>query len=169
MSYAEVPDVRARAGRLASAWTDGSAIADPELDRFIDDAAASIDALLSQWTVATPVTGAAGGALRSLNAKMAAVDALQATFPADTGPNEAKALIDRLSTEVYGKDGNGGEWGKLVAGKHPAVVVLVQTGAVPAASSFWTNEPDYGQIIDPADLMRVNRQMLPRFSRLSQF
>lgn len=170
MSYAEPADLKARSGRLATAWTETSAPGLSDLDRFLDDAAAQIDAVLSQWSVSSPVTGVAADALRPLNAKIAAIDALQATFPSAQGPNEARELIDSLRAQVYGSNGTGGEWGALVGGKHPAVTVLIQTGAIPEASSFWTNEPDYGRYpVSPEEAIDANPMMLPRWSRLSRF
>jgi hypothetical protein len=138
----------------------------------IDDAAALIDASLTQWGVSPPLEEGSVGALalRAMNAKMAALDALKATFPSAQGPNEARELIDGLRTELFGGNGQGGEWAAFVAGTAPAVVAIVQSGAVVEASSFWTDEPDYGMWpLQPADVIYQNPQLLPYWSRLSKF
>jgi hypothetical protein len=112
------------------------------------------------------VEGIGAEALRGLNAALAAVDALRATFPSKTGPQEAAELIESLEMQIYGKDGRSGEWGLLVEGRHPAEVLLRQTSPVAGATSFWQDEPTYGTEGNPDD---TNPQLLPVFSRLSKW
>lgn len=173
MAYAESADVQARVGRLSSAWTDSSRPSLADVDRMIDDAAAAIDAVLTQYGVTEPLPEGSVGALalRPLNAKMAALDALQATFPSANGPNEARELIDQLRVQVLGTNGAGGDWGLLLAGGHPAVVAIRESGSGNVeASSFWTNEPEYGMWPrSPEDWLYTNPQLLPYWSRLSRF
>lgn len=168
-AYAQTSDLTLRAGRLAGAWTSSSTPSTTDLATLLADAAAAINGVLSAFSITVPITDPnAAAALRALNAKMALVEALRATFPGKTGPQEAAELIDSLTEDLYGKNGSGGEWGLLLAGKHAAEVILIEEGAVPQASSFWTNEPDYGEFVDPELILTVNPQMLPMWSRLSR-
>lgn len=165
MAYAAIADLKARTGRLALTWSASTHPKDPDdLQRFLDDAAARIDGVLSGWSVTVPLVDAAVvSALRPLNAKMAALDALVGSFPGGQAPSTASDLIGELRSELYGANGDGGEWGTLMSGKHPAIVIIVQGGGVPEASSFWTDEPGYGIGLTYADRQGMNPYLAPGF------
>lgn len=163
MAYAGLSDLKARAGHLSKAWTSTSVPADPgDLEAFLEQAAGKIDAVLEGWTISVPVEGNAAAALAELNANMAALVALRATFPASSGPQEAADLIQSLQDQTYGPNG---EWTLLAGGKHPAIVSLI-TEETPGGTAFWLEEPDYGEALPRAEIP-ANPQLLPMFSRLS--
>jgi hypothetical protein len=165
MAYAGLSDLKARAGHLSKAWSGSTSPSDPgDLQSFLDQAAGKIDAVLEGYSLTVPVEGNAAAALAELNAMMAVLTALRATFPSGTGPQEAEALISSLQDQLYGASG---EWTLLMQGKHPAVTSLV-TEQTPGGTAFWLDEPTYGEFWRPEDLLGVNPQTLPLFSRLSR-
>jgi hypothetical protein len=160
VAYAEISDVKGRGGRLSPAWSASSTPADFDLQRFIDDVAGEIDAVVQGAGFTAPATGLAASALRGLNADGALLLALQATFPAGEGPAAAQEIL-RATEERYRAS-----WERLIAGTHPAIIVLETDVGVGVlnASSFWTDEPDYGQ--EPyEERLEINPWLQPEFER----
>jgi hypothetical protein len=138
MSYSEVQDVKARAGKLAPAWDVDTNPGDTDIERFLDDVAAQIDQTISAQGFATPLTGQGADALRGLNADGALVLTLEATFPADTGPAAAKAIHDGALERF-----NAG-MAALQNGTFSAIAYLRSQASASGATDFWTENPQYG-------------------------
>lgn len=138
MAYADVADIQARAGALASAWTAGSTPSTSDLATFLDDVAAEIDAYLGGLGLAAPATGAAAAALKGVNVAGALLIALEASYPEGEGPASASKQIDDLRTAYTAAVE------AIVDGTHPAVRLLEAGNVQDRASSFWENEPYYG-------------------------
>lgn len=138
MAYAELKDVKARAGRLRSAWDESTDPGDAEIERFLIDVSAEVDAFIGSAGYAVPVTDpVAAPALRSLVADKALMLAVEATWPGGSGPDAVRDLHARLSERVAGYDR------QVAAGSLPALLYLSsQTGATEegGAADFWTNE-----------------------------
>lgn len=138
MSYAETADVQARAGRFAQAWTDTSTPSFDDVERLLRTRAAEIDAGLQGRGIATPVTGTAGEALRSLNAAGALILLLTASALGQAA-EAVSALLDRVQKE----------WDEgmqaIREGTHPAVSAVEATSTEDStANDFWTEESGYG-------------------------
>ncbi len=142
MPYAEFAHVKARAGYLSGAWDEQSKPSDTDVTGFLSDIAGEIDAAIIGLGIAAPTEGsAAAKALLGMNADGALMLALDATFPAGEGPSAATELQSRLASR-YDK-----AWERLLSGKHPATTAPEATdegGNDQGASSFWTENPEYG-------------------------
>lgn len=144
MAYAALTDVQARAGALAAAWTSTSNPSTTQINGFLDDIAAEIDAALAGRSLAAPDTGTtAAAALKNVNALGALVLALKATYPEGSGPGSASKAIDDAKAEYDSL------FAQIVDGTHPAVSALSAGAVNTRASSFWEQEPLYG--IFPSD------------------
>jgi hypothetical protein len=160
MAYALVADVKARAGRLASAWSRDTSPGDADLERFLNDEAASLNAaILGRGLTLPEAETDAALSLRGVNADGALLLALSGTFPAGEGPAAAQELIrivqERLTLA----------WESIRAGTHPAIVIIeaADVGA-PSASNFWDEEPDYGQV-GIEELEELNPRLQPEAER----
>lgn len=139
MAYSTIQQVKARAGVLGQAWTDGSTPGNSDIEQFIEDVAAEIDAVLGGRGLASPAAGtAAYGALVGVNADGALLIALPATFPEGSGPSSASKTIDQARARYDA------ELASLEDGSHPAIVLLEAGNVASRVSSFWENEPHYG-------------------------
>lgn len=142
MPYAEVADVRARAGVVAPAF-NGPNLGDAELQRFIDDAASQIDAAVAALGIALPIVDTVvTGALRELNACGALCAAIPAKFPAGEQNDQVATLYKRC----YGVwDGAMNPMsGSIVNGTLVAIKVLLSGQPTLGASDFWSRNADYG-------------------------
>ena len=138
-AYAETTHVKSRGGRAAQAWKADSTPGDPDLEGYLTTAAGTIDALIGGHGHDTPVTGAAAAALEGLNADMALLVALAATYPG----RDNQAVADLRANVQRRVDS---EWAALQAGTHGVLILLGDdSGSTPAATSFWQEEPAYGQ------------------------
>jgi len=158
VAYANLSAVTARAGALARAWTAESAPSFSDIEGFLDDVAAEIDALVAARGLTPPLAGsAAANALRGVNADGALVLALEATYPETSGPSSAAKTLDdarrRYEQAVEA----------LTTGTHPAVAVLEASADAPSATSFWQQEPGYGQQTPTTD--DLNPYTAPAFAR----
>lgn len=143
MPYAELDDVLARAGSVRGAWTDASEPSLPEIEAFLADGAATIDAIIEAAGSVPPLAGTPTAmALRDANAYYALARALRATPRAAT-----QQMVDEAQ----------GAWGAaeatLLDGSHPALTLLASE-RTPRAGSLWTDEQQYqvvpeGMSIDP--------------------
>lgn len=139
MAYSTIQQVKARAGALSGSWSDSSVPGNSDLEQFIDDVAAEIDALLGALGLASPAAGTpANAALAGVNADGALLIALPATFPEGSGPSSASKVIDGVRARYEES------LGRLEDGSHPAIRLLEAGNVTSRASSFWENEPLYG-------------------------
>jgi hypothetical protein len=160
MAYALVADVKARAGRLASAWSRDSSPGDADLERFLDDEAASLNAAILGRGLTLPESGTdAALSLRGVNADGALLLALSGTFPAGEGPAAAQELIRIVEARLSVA------WEAIRAGTHPAVVII-EAGdpSAPSASNFWDEDPDYG-LVSVEELEGINPRLQPEAER----
>lgn len=169
MAYAEVADVRARAGVLAPAFSQGL-VSDPEIERFLDDAAAEIDALLARHGIGLPLTDQVGiVALRHLNAVGALATALVAKFPGTSTKDDAGQARARAQKEW---DAAMGPDGTMTLGTYPAVAYLLSGDTAALPTDFWSENPDYAKpgsaYVNP-DSDTVNPYFAPFFARTDKF
>jgi hypothetical protein len=168
VAYADVGAVKARAGVLASAWSADSSPSDSDLADFLDQTAGEIDAILGARGLGTPATGDAATALTGLNADAALVLALSASYPESSGPASALQIIADARARVIAASK------ALVDGTHPAMLLL-ESGAVSSrATSFWEQEPLYGEFFTDPNLTSpfspdANPHTAPRLSRGQSF
>jgi len=133
MSYADLPTLLARAGRLAKAWTETSDPDVADLLVMIRDVAAELDAELAAAGVTLPVADRYKAALAGTNADGALILAIEGTFP-DGGPEVDGILNGARSRYQAAIDA-------IRAGVHPVVRPAVDDGtAALTASSFWDSE-----------------------------
>jgi hypothetical protein len=164
VAYAALGDVQARAGAL-SGRVDGQLEAvDRRHHHVPDDVAAEIDAALAGRGLAiTDPASPAGKALKNVNALGALVLALQATYPEGSGPSSASKAIDDARGEFDGL------MASIMDGTHPAVRSLEAGTATTRATSFWEQEPYYGEFpfdprLDPLS-PDANPNTAPAFAR----
>lgn len=139
MGYAVLADVLARAGRVAVAWDATTDPGYPAIERFLDDAAAEIDALIAGARFPVPVTSDPPlGSLRKINAVGALAAAIAATFP--SGGNDAAAVLGTRAQADYDA-----AMARLEDGTHPALVYLDSSTDSALATDFWTENPNYGR------------------------
>lgn len=162
MAYAEVADVRARAGVLSPAFNQGF-VAEAEIERFLDDAAGEIDARVATAGFATPLTDVvATNALRALNADGALVVAIAAKWP--DGNDGAKTLLERASKRwEAGLEA-------LASGEATVLEYLSSLVSSPGSTDFWTENPGYGRVGDPSvDPLTTNPYLAPGIARTDRF
>src|SRR4051794_14435327 len=124
MSYADRDDVLARAGRLQDAWQTSTQPSLGDLDTFLDQTAAEVDALIAARGFATPVEDPiAVAALKGVNADRALLLALRATWPGGSGPTGVADLIRDVEARVSAYDA------AIAAGDLPALLYLGSTVA----------------------------------------
>lgn len=149
--YADLNLLRARAGRLAGAWTLDTDPDEADLERFLAEASAQLDLELGGQAIETPVTDSNGAkVLSGIAADGALVMALEATWPGGGGRPDVTAL----------RDGAQARWDAALAairdGTSALVTFLTTAGGVtaePAASCFWIQEPFYPYTGLDEDLM----------------
>lgn len=149
-AYAGVGDLKARAGRLAAAWTDDSVPSEGDLEQFLEQVAAQIDGGLAAAGVTVPVTDtAAAAALQSLNVDGALILALEATWPGASGPQGVAELLAGARLRYYGVDGRSVNLGV-------ALSLLLTQDVEAGASDYWTDEA-----VDPLPAKHaLTREML---------
>lgn len=137
MAYADLASVKARAGALAGGWTDTSRPANDDIEAFIEDVAAELDALIAARGYALPAADSAAAlALRGVNADGALVLALEATYPESSGPGAAVKTIDDARARYENARA------QIEEGVFSAFALLESGSAAPSASSFWQSEGD---------------------------
>lgn len=138
MAYAQLADVLARAGRVAVAWDATTDPGYPAIERFLDDAAAEIDALIAGARFTVPVTADPPlGSLRKINAVGALAAAIAATFP--SGGNDAATVLGTRAQADYDA-----AMARFEDGTHPALVFLDSATESALATDFWSENPNYG-------------------------
>ena len=165
MAYAGILDVKARAGALARAWTADSTPSDSDIEAFLAQTAAEIDALLESRGLTPPAAGTtAAAALAGVNADAALVLALTATYPQSSGPASASKEIDDARARVTAATK------QLLDGTSPVVALLESTtSTAPTASNFFTNEPTYEYPPQVGDLRDENPHLVPGVWRNQRF
>lgn len=160
-AYASVPDVLARAGVLRGVFDQGDAPSTAEIDRFIEDASSMVDTKVLTLGGSVPLADPTVlGALRPMVADAATALALQSAFPGGNRPADAQDLIDSL------KERADEAWKNLLTGDSPIVQVIVAADADSlGASSFWTDEPNYGLNLAPTVRLGLNPYLQPGFER----
>lgn len=153
MTYADLPTLLARAGRLAPAWTNESDPDQADLLQMLEDTAAEIDTELLAAGVPLPVNATTAKALAGVNADAALTIAIPATFPLlgeaeNAILREARARWDSFLTSV--RDGS-----------YPAVKIVVDVDeeAAVVAHSFW--DTDVGYPYDSVAEWNLRRDLRP--------
>lgn len=164
MAYAEIADVRARAGRIAPAWDQSTTPGEADIERFLDDTASEIDAVIGSFGFTVPITDDPPvGALRRVNALGALSAALVATFPAGSGAEAVTALREQVSAEYDA------EMTALAEGKHAVIVFLEAGTSAPGATDFWSENPDYRRNLGYGDILALNPYLAPSFEKGDPF
>lgn len=151
MAYAEVEDVKSRAGRLRDAWDDTTSPGDGDIERYIRDAGATVDVALASHGFTAPAEDpTATGALTPIVADIALLMALTATWPGGSGPASVADLIGEVRMRVEGRDGKGGYLGALADGTSGFIVYLrqINQGDAAGADTFWDKERGYSSRLD---------------------
>lgn len=137
-TYADRDDVTARAGVLQDAWGPTTKPSLGDLDTFIAQSEAEIDAMIAARGYAVPIDDpVATPALAGIVADKALLLALRATWPGGSGPAAVSDLIRDVEARVTGYDA------ALAKGDLPALLYLASTSAAATeggASDFWTSD-----------------------------
>lgn len=163
MPYADLAAVKGRAGRLADTWDDTTDPGNADIELFLQQGATEIDAVLDGHGITTPVTGAAAGALEGLNADYALDLALAGSYPS----GQARAAVSDLLEDVRARLQRG--FDALKDGTHAAIVIPASEGAGPAASDFWSDEPNYDQVTRYDFARGLNPSLQPQIGKTSRF
>lgn len=138
MSYADREDVLARAGALQDAWGQQTQPSLGDIDGYLAQTAAELDALIAARGFATPVEDPiAAPALAGVNADRALLLALRATWPGGSGPQAVSDLIRDVEARVTAYDQ------AIASGDLPALLYLASTAAAAVeggAADFWTTD-----------------------------
>lgn len=137
--YGDLSVFRARAGRLADAWSDTTDPDEADLLGFLAEAAATLDMEIGARGLAVPVTDAGAVlVLAGLESDGALTMAIPATWPGGM-PDEASGLLA----------GARSRWDSAIAairdGSLSVVAYLSSQGedAGPGATAMWVEDPDY--------------------------
>jgi hypothetical protein len=146
-AYAELADVQARAGRLAPAWTQTSKPGTSDIEIFLAQTAALIDAALGSLGLTLPLDASSPlrGALTGLNADMALVLAIEGSWPGGAGNDETNAILEAARSRIaqmWTTDDDG----RIVIAI-PGIEGVIDTTSADA-SDFWSENPDYGLIVE---------------------
>jgi hypothetical protein len=166
VSYAAPDDVQARAGRARIALGQANAPNTMEIEKFLEDVAAEIDAKLSAIGVTLPVTDAVvTNALRGVNADGALILALDATFPSSQSDKAADRLLDRTERRYMKvmKQIEDGTW--------PAIqgIISVSGSGSPQAKDFWSSDPTYGITTRTVERFTSTPDVLPGVEKGQSF
>lgn len=148
MSYATIETLKGRAGSLARRWDEGSQPGDADLEIYLSDTAAEIDAMVGGMGFSVPVTDTVAiAALAGWNADKALLLALPATWPGGSGPEAVKDAISAVQARVTAYET------ALDKGGLAAIQYLraQEADAAAGASNFWDSERDYSPWIDDID------------------
>lgn len=143
MAYGSVDEVRGRAGNLGQHWTPGSARRPnaEDIELFLTQVSDEIDGLIGALGHTLPIATPAAEALKGTVLDGALVLALEAQFPG--------GLPDDVNTIYAGASARYARSLRLIEeGKHPAIALLESEPGTPSASTLWSEEPDYGLVIE---------------------
>lgn len=146
MAYADLNALLARAGRLAGAWTDETDPDLSDLEVFLGNVAAEIDAELLSRSITVPINDQAAAALAGMNADGALVLAIEGTFVGTRSEEVTNILTGARTRYQAALDA-------MRNGTHTVVRWLESTTAASlGASSFWDTEmDDYGVVEVPPE------------------
>jgi hypothetical protein len=164
MAYAETQYVRAAAGKVGSLWRDDTRPSTTDVESFLDDGSALVDVALSARGVAVPISDAvATAALRPVVVDYALVKALDATF-------QGQALSEDVAKMRDAAEARWNAWLASVADETNAIVdvLLIGPGA-PLGTSFWQEEPQYGQLGATTYPQDSNYRLAPYVARGDPF
>lgn len=145
MSYATIETLKGRAGVLADAWDANTQPGDADLEIYLQDTAAEIDASIGAFGFQVPVVDVvAAAALAGWNADKALLVALPATWPGGGGNQAVKDTIDatRARITAYEKALDAGGLGAI------AYLHTQEQQNASGAANFWNAEMDYSPWID---------------------
>lgn len=145
MSYATLDTLKSRAGVLARRWDAGSQPGDGDLELYLEDTSAEIDAMVGGMGFSVPVTDpVAAAALSGWNADKALILALAATWPGGSGPQEVKDAIAAVQGRVTAYQT------ALDKGGLAAIAYLraQEADAASGTDNFWNSEPGYSPWLD---------------------
>lgn len=163
--YAELPDVRARLGRLAAAFTDQSHPGEADILRFVDDRGLLLDGVLAEYgTVPLAAGSTAALALRPMTAIGAALDAIDAAWPGGEGAPEVAGALRKSLHKAWDA-----AWKTIADRTHPAILVLRGADPTQGATALWTSEPTLELTAQSTDAVDVNPELAPAISRRSAF
>lgn len=158
MPYATYDDVVARAGRARIAFGQSGAPDTTEIEQFLIDVAAEIDAKLNAVGVTIPATDSVlVAALRGVNADGATIMALDSTFPSSQVDKAADRLLDRLERRYMSV------MRQIEEGTWPAIQGVINAGVSisPVADNFWSHDPTYGVTTRTSEGFTHSSDMLP--------
>jgi hypothetical protein len=149
--YASAAELRARAGGIGQYWTSGSSRRPNEEDLllFLDQVSDEIDGLVGALGHTLPIASAAADALKGTVLDGALMLALEAQFPGGV-PDDVRTIY------TGARDRYARSWKMLDEGKHPAIALLESEPGTPSASTLWSEEPQYGQVIEKESDRNVN-------------
>lgn len=154
MAYAEVGVLLGRAGTLKGAWDDTTSPSLADLEQFLADASAQVDAQLGALGYDTPVVDErAAAALRPLVADLALMVAIEATWPGQAGPTGVRAAYDGARARVYGDDGG------LRLATVTSLLATVGGSAGAGASDLWSREGLEGNESREHEELTIGRSM----------
>jgi hypothetical protein len=163
--YATRVQVLARAGRLRNAWTETSQPSLPDIDGFLEDVSAMVDAVLASRGFTAPSQDATvTSSLADMVAYGALLRALDAQFPAASGPQEVQELR-RVASRTWDAGIK-----SVADGDHPAVVYLESLSSAPGTTDFWSEHPEYAWSGTPeTDPLQTNAYLAPGVARTDSF
>jgi hypothetical protein len=149
--YASPAELRARAGGIGQYWTSGSSRRPNEEDLllFLDQVSDEIDGLIGALGHTLPIAPGAADALKGTVLDGALMLALEAQFPGGV-PDDVRTIY------TGARDRYARSWKMLDEGKHPAIALLESEPGTPSASTLWSEEPQYGQVIEKESDRNVN-------------
>lgn len=145
MSYATIETVKGRAGRLADAWDANTQPGDADLEIYLSDTAAEMDAMIGGYGFQVPVVDTtASASLAGWNADKALLIALAATWPGGGGNQAVTDAIKATQARLTAYET------ALAAGGLSAIVYLRAQEAQGASgvANFWDSERDYSPWLD---------------------
>lgn len=136
MAYATISDLKARAGALSVAWGSDTAPGDGDLERFIDQTAAELDAAIGALGYSLPISDTlAIDALVGVNADMALLLGIDATWPGSSG--DVHDLREQVADRVLAYRDS------ITNNSLSALLYLGQTASAQAesgASNYWSKD-----------------------------
>jgi hypothetical protein len=159
MAYAAFEDVKARAGRVAGAFSvSGKHPNQSDIEVILADCSAMVDsAIRSRGFDPDALSQGVADALKDLVAYGALSRGLAAIDP--TGRPGLSALKDTADA-IWAA-------GLLAIenGTHEALLELEAGTTGPSAGALWTDDPDYGQHVTPSERLELNEDFAPGFAR----
>lgn len=141
MAYADSDAVLSALGELAPAFTESTTPGTGDIDGWLVDVDAELDARFTGSGLTSPLTGAAAAAVKGTVADRAALMALTTRWPGGVGGRQVADLRDELERRIKVADA------LFESGKHPAQQLAdseIPAGSGGGGDAFWRAESDYG-------------------------